>query len=356
MKKNLAVIALFLGLFTSFLYSPDLQAKASAKFSEKSTSAWKNNIPPRLQWMENFGYCGEVSVIIAGLYYGQYISQYTARAIASPNIPQNFSKSQLMLGVNALSAATKMHLNATAWDTDDEQNTPQFLSWVKQNVLEGYPVIIGVFTNEFLFYGKTNPSAGDSEFDHIVPVYGIGSNHSLKDYSYYSDDVIYFSDNGLWGSATHPPYLFNYPFALFQSNRKQANKKNGAIYSLSNNGNNYGLVLTGVMDLHGDTLPVRVDTNLNYEKPEIKEGTSIPPLPMPLTLTITVSNLEPHFPYILYRYNDFDLVPNSNFNAQSANASEKWNIQITAGSTFVMTEEIQSNDIAVYRAVKATAP
>lgn len=355
MKKNL-VISLCAYLLTSFLYSPDLLAKSSIKFYEKSTVAWKNDIPPRLQWEENFGYCGEVSLISAGLYYGQYISQYTARSIASPNISQNLAKSQLMLGVNAQKAASNMHLNTISWNSDNEKSTPQFLSWVKQNVLEGYPVIIGIFTNEFLFYRKTNPSAGDAEFDHIVPVYGIGSNHSLKDYSYYSDDVIYFNDNGLWGSANHPPYLFNYPFALFQANRKQANSKNGTIYSLSNNGTNYGLAVTGVMDLHGDTLPVRVDTNVNYEKPEIKDGTTIPPSPMPLTLTITVSNLEPHVSYILYRYKDFNLVPHSNFNAQSENASEKWNIQINAGSTFIMTEEIQSNDIAVYRAVKATAP
>lgn len=355
MKKNVVIIYC-LTLLIPFLHSGYIQAKTSTKYYDKSTAAWKNNIPPRLQWNENFGYCGEVSVISAGLFYGQYISQYTARAIASPNIPQNLAKSQLMLGVNAESAATKMHLKSVAWDTDEEHNTPQFLAWVKHNVLAGYPVIIGVFTNEFLFYGKTNPSAGDSEFDHIVLVYGIGSNHSLKDDSYYPDDVIYFSDNGLWGSAVHPPYLFNYPFALFQSNRKQANNKNGTIYSLSNNGTNYGLVVKGVIDLNGDTLPVRVDTNLNDERPEIKEGTSIPPTPTPLTLTITVSDLVPGIPYILYRYNDFDHVPNSNFNAQSTNAYEKWNIQINAGSTFVMTEEIQSNEIAIYRAVKATAP
>jgi len=40
------------------------------------------------QWDANYGYCGEVSLISAGLYYGQYISQYDARALASPNVPQ----------------------------------------------------------------------------------------------------------------------------------------------------------------------------------------------------------------------------------------------------------------------------
>lgn len=45
--------------------------------------------------------------------------------------------------------------------------------WVKKEVLAGHPVITAVFTNENLFYGDTNPKAGEEEYDHIVPVTGI---------------------------------------------------------------------------------------------------------------------------------------------------------------------------------------
>ncbi len=45
---------------------------------------WKLDIPPRYQWNANNGYCGETSFISAGLYYGQYCSQWKARDIASP--------------------------------------------------------------------------------------------------------------------------------------------------------------------------------------------------------------------------------------------------------------------------------
>ena len=34
-----------------------------------------NAIPARVQWNENNGYCGATSIISAGLYYGQYVSQ-----------------------------------------------------------------------------------------------------------------------------------------------------------------------------------------------------------------------------------------------------------------------------------------
>jgi hypothetical protein len=346
----------FLSLFLFFLFSNPIFAKTYLDCSHQVTSAWKNDIPPRLQWNENFGYCGEVSMISAGLYYGQYLSQYTARAIASQNTPQYLAKSQLMLGVNDQYAAEKMHLKAIAWDTSAEKNTRQFLTWIKQNVLKGYPVIIGIYTNEYLFYNKKNPKAGDPDFDHIVPVFGIGSHHSLNRTDYYDDDVIYFSDNGLWGNSSYPPYIFSYPFALFQANRSQANAKNGSIYSLSNSGSNYGIAIAGIIDLNGDTLPIRVDTNLNDEKPEIENGTNFPPDPMPLTLIITLSHLELHILYNLYRYHDLELVPDSHFNAHAAQAYEKWQIQIDEGSTFVMTQQIQSDEVAVYRAVKATAP
>jgi hypothetical protein len=53
------------------------------------SNTWTNNIPSRLQWEANYGYCCEVSLISAGLYYGQYLSQYDARAIASRDKPQS---------------------------------------------------------------------------------------------------------------------------------------------------------------------------------------------------------------------------------------------------------------------------
>lgn len=318
----------------------------------------QNNIPPRLQWNHNFGYCGEVSIISAGLFYGQYLSQYTVRAVASPNIPQNKRKSQLMLGVNDQFAAAQLRLNSVEWDSVAEQSTPQFLSWVKEQVVKGYPVAIGIYTNEYLFYSNTDPKAGDPEFDHIVPVIGIASNHPLSDFSYYPDDIIIFSDNGLWSGndPKNPPFIFSYSFDSFQATRQQANDPNGPVYSLSNDGTNYGIALTSVADLNGETLPVTVETNRNDEMPEIAKNSAIPPAPMPLILDITIYGLEPNVEYNLYRYNDLAKAPNEHFNAQAGNAYQSWSFQISSGSTYSITEQINSDEIAVYRAVKAASP
>jgi hypothetical protein len=302
------------------------------------------DIPPRKQWNANFGYCGETSLISAGLYYGQYVSQYTARSVASDRTPQYRRDSQLLLGGNDRRAAINMHLDSIEWNTASEGSTDEFLRWVRRNVERGYPVAIGVYTNEFRFYGKTAPRAGDPQYDHIVPVTSV------------SPDALTFSDNGLWNPTGKPPYTFGYGFAAFQRTREQANAPNAPVYSLASNARNYGIAISGVADADHETLPVRLSTSVVWERPGMQNGSNVRPRPMPLTLTVTVSNLTPGVAYRLYRYNRLDLVPNAHFNANASRASTSWRVRITSGTTYAMTQTIMSDQVAVYRAVPASAP
>ena len=48
--------------------------------------------------------------------------------------------------------------------------------------------------NQYLFYGDTKLLAGDTDYDHIVPVIQVDSKYD--DDLYHEDDIIYFSDNG----------------------------------------------------------------------------------------------------------------------------------------------------------------
>jgi hypothetical protein len=313
------------------------------------------DVPPRLQWGGNWGYCGETSMISAGLYYGQYASQYDARAIASPGVPQFKQSSQLLLGNNDVYAAAKMHLQSIEWHAPSKSSSAAFLAWVKGNVLLGRPVAIGVYTNEYRFYGKTSPKAGEATYDHIVPVTGIRTDGASSGYE--AGDALTFSDNGLWSLPdTPPPYVFAYRFGDFQRSRAAANAKGAPIYSLPAVARNYGIAITGVIDRHHDTLPVRLSTNVNYERPPIVNGSTKRPKAMPLVLTITVSNLVPGVTYRLYRYDSFDAVPDSQFNARAARASERLTVRIASGSTYSRSERITSDRIAVYRAVRSTAP
>lgn len=314
--------------------------------------------PPRLQWNANSGYCGETSFISAGLFFGQYCSQYEARRLASPGVPQSNLNSQLLLGNNDVSTAVAMRLTAIPWNTARQQSTREFLVWVKSQVVAGYPVIIGVFTNKYRFCSELRPNAGDPDYDHIVPVLAISSERPLAVNARrcFPTDVITFSDNGLWSPSTTPPYLFSYHFDQFPRDRRQANGPRKPIYSLNSDGRNYGIAISGVKDLDGDTIPVRVTTSVNSEEPEIVDGSNTPPAPGPLELTVTVTIPDQNSVYRLYRYQAFSDVPVSHFNANSDNAVETWEIPANQGTTFVVTKSIFSNAVEVFRAVPVSAP
>jgi hypothetical protein len=130
---------------------------------------------PRLQWFENHGYCGEVSLISAGLYYGQYVSQYTARQVASTtNLAKSSNNSNKLVGVpsqceassclllnaNGVETANRFNLSTESWHAQSNSSLStslDFLQWVKGHVLAGHPVAIGVYANQTLFNGEELP-------------------------------------------------------------------------------------------------------------------------------------------------------------------------------------------------------
>jgi hypothetical protein len=311
-----------------------------------------NPIPPRLQWEANGGYCGEVSLISAGLYYGQYISQYEARICAIGKTPQD--EGELLLGVNDLRAAAKMHLRAEEWNGRRQKNSAQFLRWVRNHVLRGHPVAIGVFNNEYQLYGKTNPNAGHHGYDHIVPVLSVATHRrSSASRGAFATERLTFSDNGLWGTDGNYPYFFTVRFGAFPKNRQQANAPRGPLYSLPAGQRSYGVAILGVK---GDTLPVRVWTSVNYESPAMRHHSNKRPAPMPLTLTVVVSGLTPGVNYRLYRYDSLAAIPDSDFNGRAAQAADARDIRIDSGSTCTFTRDILSDEVAAWRCVEATAP
>ncbi|HVA34245.1 MAG TPA: hypothetical protein VNG31_08865, partial [Candidatus Baltobacteraceae bacterium] len=98
------------------------QMRPANGFATHRTVEIANGITPRLQWMYNYGYCGETSLISAGLFYGQYLSQYDARHLAHPNIPQSQDASQLLLTLNAARVARRMHLQTVEWNSGDRSS------------------------------------------------------------------------------------------------------------------------------------------------------------------------------------------------------------------------------------------
>ena len=319
---------------------------------------WDSKLPPRLQWLHNDGYCGEVSTIAAGLKYGQYLSQYDLRDIAVGT-----QRKEYLVGVNDASTAKHVKMNYTTYPNTCEAPgktngtcSHEYLAWVKAMTRRGYAVTITVFLNNYLFYGNTNPNAGDDEYDHIVSVSRIESD--FDDDLYHDSDQITFSDHGLYApDPTNPRYLFTYKFADFPGTRQQANAKSGSVYTLpygdDATSGNFAIAHTGPADVFQELLPVTVNTSVNYEKPEIKDGSEKRPNAMNLTLTVQVSGLEDGVQYVLYKYNAEDNVPTSNFNAHKDRASESFAITGTSTGVFVMTDAIESSQKTFYRAVRA---
>ena len=112
--------------------------------------------------------------------------------------------------------------------------------------------------NYYTFYGDSSTTAGEIEYDHIVPVLGFDSFYD--DDLYHADDVIHFSDNGetaCIGAADETvcddkPHqdLFEFTVSSFVGTRAQANSINGSVYRLPKN-NAYGIAHLGLIDPDG---------------------------------------------------------------------------------------------------------
>lgn len=322
-----------------------------------------NDIPPRYQWNHNSGYCGEVSLVSAGLYFGQYLSQYDVREITCGKDKQN--SCQMLLGVNDASAAKSLRLK---YETKSSDDSPAFLNWVKQHVLQGHPVIIGVMNNEYQLYGDTSRHAGQPDYDHIVPVMGMGSDKPFST-EYDSSDVILFSDNGLITLNGDNPavplkgnalYYYDYQFKDFTGSRETANLPKGHPYTLIglpqyNQGDSiydYAIAILGV-EGEEETLPVRMSTDLNYEAPFILSDANKRPEAMPLNLTVRVSQLLVGTKYYLYQYDNEHDVPYTDFNKNSIKYTKRTEIKLDSGSEFSLSMKILSDEKVFFRCVKA---
>jgi hypothetical protein len=246
--------------------------------------AQNQNVLPFYQWENDNGYCGEVSMIQAGLNNGQWMSQFNARLVCGTGLsqsgPDNWCSThnnlpnynaQLLIedpktGVsgkytyaNAAACLTNSRLLGTTYPYWNRQPAPtgsgctsadqclgwykDFMSWVKSEVIAGHQVTIGVL----LKYGT------DPQYDHEVSVTMIGTNHNNPiDATYYDDDVLYFDDHGAYtlvgnnlnkGNPAIPygagsdsngctPYVFGYTFGSLAQTRKGASAGSAQAYSI----------------------------------------------------------------------------------------------------------------------------
>ncbi len=128
--------------------------------------------------------------------YGQYFSQYDIRDIATGSQLEYY-----LVGENDMNTTRQLKLSGIEYPiacTLDLQQTcsKDYLAWAKNMTRRGYAVTITVYMNYYMFYGNTNPLAGEPDYDHIVSIENIQSKYD--DELYHDDDIITFSDHGMF--------------------------------------------------------------------------------------------------------------------------------------------------------------
>lgn len=112
---------------------------------------WGNLVPP---------YCGELSIQQTALYHGVWVGQEQARRLGG---------GELLLGVNLERVVAQLgFLSVKRIGTAQAGVVPsaalqQHMVWIKNQVLRNYTVI----------FGARIEGGEDTEYDHIMPIYGV---------------------------------------------------------------------------------------------------------------------------------------------------------------------------------------
>lgn len=273
------------------------------------------NIPARLQWDNDGGYCGETSIQMIGLYYGNYISQNSCRMIAGGEV--------LIGNDNGEVALDKMAFNYEAWDyTKAAPQYQNYLVWLKKQLYRSHPVIITVFVD-----GETN-----TDYDHIIPAIGFSA---IDTNSFNNMDQLDFH-------SCYDPAFFTRTFQSIWDTRSMAGNGATNTYCIPRDVD-YAVAVTGIKDIDHVTKPVQLTIN-RWDEPNVSIGES----PATITATIKIDSLIIGESYALLRYNTFSSVPSSHFSEAGTSSTQYFTATATQQ---IFTASFASNSCAFYRCV-----
>jgi hypothetical protein len=275
------------------------------------------NIPPRLQWPNNNGYCGENSIQACGLYYGDYISEGLCRRVAG---------GELLIYVNDTTALNILSFTYNEWDPNPPPQYMNYLDWVKQYLNKKQPVIIVVYIK-----GLTDP-----DYDHIIPAIG-----------FYAKNVnTYTATDSLTYNSNFDTVSFRRRFSTLYDTRSMSG--NGATYSYCIPQNvDYGVAVTGNKDPGRLTRPVHIAIDSNDE-PNVSLGQPA----CVLRAAITADSLTIGKSYALLRYNNYLTVPSTGFAPSGASSV----VYFTAAAvTKTVIDSFMSDTAVFYRCIPYSA-
>jgi len=196
----------------------------------------------------------------------------------------------------------------TIWDSSETSGTitvptKAYKAWLKGHLTKGncvvwFPICKG---DSHDCYPGSCPNGGT--IDHVEPIFGIFSNHSLNDTTVYDDDwILHASDQDV------EPYYR--PMSTLEDDLAM---KGNCLHAGSGFGKNemypcfyqkvtYGLAITG-LQVKG-SFPVSLQVDIQTE-PNVRQGAS----PKPIHGSIVVSGLTASTEYTLYRFNSTKALP-----------------------------------------------
>ena len=254
------------------------------------------DIPPRLQWRNDGGYCGSSTIQQISLYYGTYVSQSICRNIVNDE--------WVIVGINEDKVLKELSLEFDRWNT--YQLIPQnkkYISWIKSNLQNNIPIMLCIYT----------PYGSNKWYDHIIPATGIKI----------VDGIEYLVVNNCYET-----YSTDLNLDEVINNRK-------ASYNIDNYSIpkyfNFGCAITGVRDKNNETYPAQIKIE-NYIEPNI----SMDGKPEIFNGELKISSLIKGEEYIVLRYDDYNNVPENNF----------LNSDFISHEIFEAESELQSLDIS----------
>lgn len=307
------------------------------------------DIPPRFMWGWGpgvSGYCGSCSLQTAGIYYGNWLTQDRVRGTTGAHDGAH----EILLGnstcCSAVAAALDLKLNVSQWDfgTALEPQHPAFLTWMKDAIDAGEPVVFGV-------YMQTETA---STFDHIVPLVGYEiaqQDEAEKERGQQQGGDGMLGAMHIYFNDLHSHTTQRKNVSSFVSTRKDCaaslpwdKRFEYCLPSLVD----YGYRVHGNLDTKQELVPTRLSVP-SWDEPDYSVEDGRHEKPVVLSATVHVSNLVPGQSYALLRFNDPDTVPHHDF--LHAAYAERTDFVATK-ATYVNDTEFWSNSTAFYRCVR----
>jgi hypothetical protein len=268
------------------------------------------DIKPRQQWNINGGFCGAMSLQVAAMGFGAWISQDLVRK-ATPHGDGhgNPREGYEVLPSNVAGAARNLKLKYDEWDyMSAKPQIHTFKRWMKSHLVKGQPVVMFPMCkgDSHTPYPKSNPNGG--HFDHVEPIVGFGTNHDLADSDVYDDDwLLHFSDQDL--QTYYRDFRTLEDNTDMKGNCKHAQPGFGRneMYPCIYDQVDYGLAVTG-LNTTDPTLRVVLDVD-RQDEPNIRLFQK----PVDLHGRVQVFGLKRGEDYVLYRFKGTHALPSTGF-------------------------------------------